>query len=95
MNLPDRIVFYNPGRLMPGLSLDKLFSNNYTSTPRNKLVANIFKDIGLIEKYGSGIRRIREGILNWGLAAPKIVDDEGGFTVTVYRASQRTNYCHG
>jgi len=26
--------------------------------PRNKKIADFFKDLGLIEKYGSGIQRI-------------------------------------
>ena len=54
------IEFYNPGKLPDSISVEDLLSNNYKSTPRNKLIADFCKSIGLIEKYGSGIRRIVE-----------------------------------
>jgi ATP-dependent DNA helicase RecG len=54
----NKIEFYNPGRLPASISIEDLISNNYRSTPRNKLLADFFKDLGLIEKYGSGIQRI-------------------------------------
>jgi ATP-dependent DNA helicase RecG len=54
----DKIEFYNPGRLPDNISVEDLLSNNYKSSPRNKLIADFFKNLGLIEKYGSGIRRI-------------------------------------
>lgn len=54
----NKIEFYNPGRLPDSITIDDLLSNNYKSTPRNKLIADFFKNLGLIEKYGSGIRRI-------------------------------------
>jgi len=56
----NRIEFYNPGRLPESISVEDLLSNNYKSTPRNKLIADFCKSIGLVEKYGSGIRRIVE-----------------------------------
>ena len=54
----DKIEFYNPGRLPDTITVEDLLSNNYRSTPRNKKIADFFKDLGLIEKYGSGIQRI-------------------------------------
>jgi ATP-dependent DNA helicase RecG len=33
-------------------------SGKKKSEPRNKLIAEIFRDCGLIERYGSGIKRV-------------------------------------
>lgn len=51
----DRIEFYNPGGLFGNLTIEELLSLNYKSQVRNKLIANAFKDIGKIEKYGTGM----------------------------------------
>ena len=49
----NKIEFYNPGRLPENITVEDLLSNNYISTPRNKLIADFCKNLGLIEKYGS------------------------------------------
>jgi ATP-dependent DNA helicase RecG len=67
----DRIEFYNPGKLPEGITIEKLLSGDYISTIRNKKIAEIFKEANIIEKYGSGIRRILEGFEAHGLPAPK------------------------
>jgi ATP-dependent DNA helicase RecG len=54
----DKIEFYNPGRLPENITVEKLLSNDYKSTPRNKKIAEFFKEMGWIERYGSGIGRI-------------------------------------
>jgi ATP-dependent DNA helicase RecG len=48
----DRIEFFNPGKLYGGITIQDLLSDNYTSQCRNKLIANAFKETGLIERYG-------------------------------------------
>lgn len=42
-----KIEFYNPGRLPDTISIEDLMSNNYRSTPRNKLLADFLKTWGL------------------------------------------------
>jgi len=54
----DRIEFFNPGKLYGGITINDLLSGNYSSKTRNKLIAKAFKEVGLIERYGSGIKRI-------------------------------------
>jgi predicted HTH transcriptional regulator len=54
----DRIEVFNPGRLPDGLSVEKLLTGDYVSNIRNRKIADMFKEAGLIEKYGTGIRRI-------------------------------------
>ena len=83
----DKIEFYNPGRLPENISVEDLLSNNYKSTPRNKKIAEFFKDLGLIEKYGSGIGRIIGYFKEEDLPLPKFENISDGFQVTVYSAS--------
>ncbi|HLT86281.1 MAG TPA: RNA-binding domain-containing protein, partial [Sphingobacterium sp.] len=54
----NRIEFYNPGKLFGGITIDDLVTGNYSSKSRNKLIAKAFKEVGLIERYGSGIHRV-------------------------------------
>lgn len=81
----DRIEFYNPGRLPEGLSVEKLLSGDYTSTIRNKKIAEIFKEADLIEKYGSGIARILDGFERHGSPTPKFEEIGNGFRATAFK----------
>jgi ATP-dependent DNA helicase RecG len=80
----DSIEFYNPGKLPDSISVEDLLSNNYKSTPRNKLIADFCKSIGLIEKYGSGIKRIVEYFAEAKLPHPEFKNISDGFMVTVF-----------
>jgi ATP-dependent DNA helicase RecG len=85
---PDRLEIFNPGGLPPDLSIEKLLSNNYPSRPRNKKVADLFKDAGLIEKYGSGIKRIIGACKRAQLPAPAFEEVAQGFRVTIFGAAR-------
>lgn len=50
---PRRIEIKNPGSFPPGVSVE-----NPEHKPRNPIIAQFFYDLGLTEKYGSGIRKI-------------------------------------
>ena len=86
----DRIEFFNPGRLMAGLSVERLVQGNYISAIRNKQIATLFKEAGIIEKYGSGIKRILESLRSYGLQYPLFEEIQNGFRVTVYNPTQKT-----
>jgi len=81
----NEIEFFNPGRLPEGLSIEKLLKGEYISVVRNKKIADMFKEVGLIEKYGTGIRRILDAFRNYGLPDPRFDEFSGGFRVTVYK----------
>jgi len=83
----DKIEFYNPGKLPDEISVEDLLKNNYKSSPRNKSVAEFFKNIGLIEKYGSGIGRIINYFKEANLPKPTFENHSGGFLVTVYASA--------
>lgn len=51
--------------------MEKLLAGDYASSIRNRKIAHMFKEFGLIEKYGTGIRRIREGFADYGLPEPR------------------------
>ena len=80
----NKIEFYNPGRLPDSITVDDLFTNNYRSTPRNKLIADFCKSLGLIEKYGSGIRRIVDYFKSENLPIPEFRNISDGFMVTIF-----------
>jgi ATP-dependent DNA helicase RecG len=81
---PDQILFYNPGELPESITVENLLLDNYISTPRNRQIAQLFKDTGLIEKYGSGIRRILRLFKEHGLPPPEFKNQQGGFVVKIY-----------
>ena len=81
----DRIEFFNPGKLFGGITLKDLLSNNYTSKSRNKLIAKAFKEVGLIERYGSGIKRILTICFDYGVIAPNFEEIHHGFKVVLFK----------
>jgi ATP-dependent DNA helicase RecG len=85
----DRIEFYNPGGLMGGLTIEQLLRGNYISAIRNKQIATLFKEAGIIEKYGSGIKRIIEAIRSYKMPEPLFEEIQNGFRVTVFKATQK------
>jgi ATP-dependent DNA helicase RecG len=81
----DRIEFFNPGKLYDDLTIEKLKSGNYSSRTRNRAIARAFKDAGIIERYGSGIDRIKNGCKIHGIAEPKFEEFAHGFRVILYK----------
>ncbi|MCK4762140.1 MAG: winged helix-turn-helix transcriptional regulator, partial [Candidatus Aminicenantes bacterium] len=76
------------GKLPPGLTIEDIKSGVVQSKPRNRLLAQVFKELGIIEKYGSGIKRVIEDFKAHGLKEPSFEEKQGGFYVVV---SSRTN----
>lgn len=77
----DRIDIWNPGRLLPGITIDDLYKKTHKSVIRNKLIAQTFYDIGYIEKYGSGAIKIIDLCKQQGLPSPEFKEVFGGFSV--------------
>ena len=77
----DRLVVWNPGGLPMGMSIKKLMDPNHNSVPRNKLIAMLFYDVGLIENYGSGIKKILKECNKLGFPDPEFEETQGGFQV--------------
>ena len=78
----DRIEFFNPGTLLEDLTVEKIKTGKYKSHLRNKQIASIFKELELIEKYGSGVRRAIETCV---VPEPVYEATQGGIAVTVFK----------
>ena len=81
--LEDRLVVISPGLLPFDMGLEMLENPEHGSRPRNKLVAQVFYDMHLIEHYGSGTRRIKDECLKNGNKLPRWSQQYGSF-ITVY-----------
>ena len=81
----NRIEFFNPGKLYDGLTIEELESGNYSSRTRNRAVARAFKEAGIIERYGSGIARIKNECKLHGSIEPKFEEFVHGFRVILYK----------
>jgi ATP-dependent DNA helicase RecG len=76
----DRIEISNPGGLPKGLSKEELGTR---SVRRNPLIADLLHRIALIEKAGTGIRRMREDARRHKCPEPKFTVN-GFFTATFW-----------
>jgi ATP-dependent DNA helicase RecG len=88
----DRIEFFNPGALLDDLTIEKIKTGNYKSYLRNKQIAAIFKELKLIEKYGSGVRRVIETCVAYGLPEPVFEATQGGMAVTVFKQVEQKTF---
>lgn len=75
----DKLIVWSPGGLPVGITLEDLYKP-HSSVLRNKKIAGIFYDIGLIEQWGSGIDKMRKTCLNAGLPEP-VFEEYQGFRV--------------
>ena len=81
----DRIEFFNPGKLYDDITIEKLNSGNYASRTRNRAIARAFKEAGIIERYGSGIARIKKECKLHGTAEAIFEEYVHGFRVTIFK----------
>lgn len=81
----DRIEITNPGVLPFGLTMEAAFSG--VSQLRNRVIGRVFRELALIEQWGSGFLRMRDACEEHGAPAPKIEELGTFFRVTLYRAT--------
>jgi len=62
------LVITSPGGFVEGVSLDNLLVTE--PRPRNRVLADAFKRLGLVERTGRGVERIFENVLAIGRPAP-------------------------
>jgi ATP-dependent DNA helicase RecG len=68
----DRLEIQNPGMLAFGMTLDDLRAG--VSRIRNPVIARVFRELGLMEKWGSGYKRIAEDCVAGGYPLPEWVE---------------------
>ena len=85
--MEDRLVVHSPGLLPFDMTIERLLDPNHPSSPRNRLIAQAFYDLHLIEHFGSGIRRIAEDCRGNGNDLPEWKNEFGTFSTTYFPRS--------
>lgn len=84
------LQIWSPGFLPFGMTVEELLRPNHSSKPRNRLIAQAFYDMGMIEQYGSGIKRVIDACLEAGLPEPEFENFSGGFQIMFKPTAQVT-----
>ena len=86
----DRIEFYSPGDLLPGVTVEKMQRLESQSKPRNPVIVEAFRDLGgFIEKMGTGVQRMARAMEEHGLTLPRVEELGGEFRVTLVGPGER------
>ncbi|OXS13665.1 ATP-dependent DNA helicase [Zobellella denitrificans] len=80
----DAVNIVSPGGLPNGLTLDEALQGR--SELRNKVIARVFKELGYIEQWGSGIARIRALCTQAGNPEPTFAETGDFFDIEFHRA---------
>lgn len=83
----DRIEIENPGLLPTGLTIEDIL--NGVSKLRNRVIARVFKELRLIEQWGSGIQRMKAECHSAGLPDPIFEEIATHFRVTFILKTER------
>jgi len=78
----DRIVFSNPGKLLPSKKIDRLIRT--TPESRNEVLASAFRRYNICEERGSGFEKAVIAIELYGLPPLKFEELENSFQITMY-----------
>ncbi len=77
----DRVEVSNPGGLLPGLDIKKLEGHHAT---RNKIICDIFHETMDMERFGTGIGKMKRLMKEHGLSAPEFLEEGDFFAVRFY-----------
>lgn len=85
----DHVEFISLGGLVRGISMEAIFMG--VSQSRNPNLAAVFYRLGLVESYGTGIRKIMRLFQGFALA-PVFRSAEGVFTVELFNRNENGNH---
>ena len=68
----DRIEIENPGILLPGMTVEDMKQG--VSKIRNPVIARVFREMNLIEQWGTGVPRMFKQAKELGLPEPQIIE---------------------
>ena len=77
----DRVEVRNPGGLLPGLNIKKLEGHHAT---RNESICAIFHETMDMERFGTGIGKMKRQMKEHGLSNPKLSEEGDYFVVKFY-----------
>jgi ATP-dependent DNA helicase RecG len=78
----DRLEITNPGGIPFGITLAHVLAGS--SRVRNRVIARTFRELKIIEQWGSGLQRIINACIERGLKAPLFEEMGNQFRVTLY-----------
>jgi len=87
----DIVEIISVGGFVNGLTIDEI--SNGRSELRNKVVANLFKELNFIESWGSGVEKVRKSCFENGIKFELI--EKGSFVEAVFyrpKVSETTDY---
>lgn len=84
----DRIEITNPGGLPFGQTIQKALQG--FSKLRNRVIGRVFKELKLIEQWGSGLQRILAVSAQEGMKPPSIEEHNNHFRLTLYSARPKS-----
>ena len=79
----DRLEVRSPGMLVDGLTVARMREG--ASKIQNKAIAAVFRYMGIIESWGSGIPSILSACKSYGLDEPALYEDDTNFVVSINR----------
>lgn len=78
----NRVEIENPGLLLMGLTIEDI--KRGVSKLRNRVIGQVFHRLGLIERWGSGIKRIIDSCKDAGFDEPLFEEMGTHFRVTIF-----------
>lgn len=79
----DRLEVSSPGGLYNGLTYEELMQGH--SKIRNRAIASVFNKMGLVESWGTGVKRIISAAESYGLPMPEFQVFDDMFRVNLFR----------
>jgi len=85
----DRMEVRSPGELLSTLRLEDVMSLTGAHQSRNTFISRCLRELGYMQEVGEGMRRIFDLMHASELQEPKLVNDNGSFSVVL---SNKTQY---
>lgn len=82
----NRVEILNPGGLLPGLKIKNLEGQH---AARNNLICNIFHETKDMERFGTGIEKMKRLMVEHGLKEPEFSEQGDSFVVNFYGPGNR------
>ena len=79
----DRLEVISPGGLYFGLTMEQILTGH--SKLRNRTIANLFAQMGIVESWGTGIGKIVSAAAENGLKKPEFILIDDMFRINLYR----------
>ena len=81
----NRLEVTSPGGLCYGLTLEEALSGR--SRQRNRAIAEVFSQMGLIEAWGNGLKSIARRAKEYHLPSPEFIEMPETFRVNMFRST--------